>query len=81
MPDDMTAGEVARRLEDVVREVRGVSDKMLLREVYDAQRGGLESRIKAIEDDRINGRRLIYGLAGTFVITTIGQLLLQLIAR
>lgn len=77
----MTPGEIARRLEDVVREVRGISDKMLLREVYDAQRAGIESRLATIESERAATRRLIYSLAGTFVVTTTVQILVTILSR
>ena len=71
--DAMTPGEIARRLEDVVREVRSMSERMLLREVYDAHREALVSRVDALEQDRAKGKWLVYSLVGTFAV----QLLLS----
>lgn len=74
----MSPGEIARRLEDVVREVRGVADKMLLREVYDAQRAALDQRLTSLENDRAANRRWVYTLAGTIVASVIVQIVTAL---
>ena len=79
--NEMSTGEIARRLEDMVREVRNLSDKMLLREVYEAQRQAFEARLSVIENDRSATRRQIYSLAGTFVVATLIQVLVTLLSR
>lgn len=81
MADEMTTSEVARRLEDVVREVRELTGRMLMREVYDAHRESMQARIATLESDKTKGRWMVYGLAGTFLVTTIAQILVTLLAR
>lgn len=97
--DEMAPGELARRFEDVVREMRSMADRMLLKEVYEAHRVAHEARMATIEQDRTASeqervasrlaadqeraamRRLVYGLAGSFFVSTAVQIITILATR
>ena len=88
MPDEMTTGEIARRLDDVMIDVRAINDDMLPREVYEAQRevyeahrDAIDSRLTTIEQDRIATRRLIYSFIGTFLLSILVQIVVAVLHR
>jgi len=77
----MTNGEIARRLEDVIREMRSFIDRAVLREVYEVQQKSLDSRVTAIERERQTSRKMIYSLAGTVAASVVAQVLIALLNR
>ena len=79
--DEMSSGEVARRLEEVARETRDLAGRMLLREVYEARQevvttrlGQVEKAQAAAEADRVATRRLVVGGVIAFLGSTAVQI-------
>jgi len=78
-PDDITLGEIGRRLADLQADVRLLRGEVVRHDVYAANQARDEVRLRAIEtdiaaiqEDRNSTRRLVYAAlttaAGGFVV-------------
>ena len=82
MAEDVTLGEIDRRLRDLTEEIRGLRTELVRRDVYDANRitdgqrlFALEQKVMDAESERRVMRRLVYGGVMTAVAgfaTTVG---------
>ncbi len=64
----MSNGEIARRLEDIVRGMSALGERVLVREVYEANQRVLDLRLTSLENSRAQAqasqdatRKLIFG--------------------
>lgn len=80
MADEPTLGEVNRGVQDVRAELRAMRGELVRGDVYAANRGTDEVRLRTIEadlkqmqDDRTAMRRLVYGA----IVTAGGSVVIQ----